>query len=330
MKKNIFTIITIAILLIIAHISCDKNVRVIHVFFTKTSLTLDVGTTSILSAVVIPTDATNKTLTWESNNLNVATVDQNGKVTAIAEGSATITVSTVDGNYKARCNIKVINLQEIEMIFVEGGTFMMGCTGEECLSEEVPARQVTLSSYHISKYPVTQKLWKDVMGHNPSHFKGDNLPVEQVGWNDTQDFINKLNQLTGKNYSLPTEAQWEFAARGGNKSEGYVYSGSNDVNLVAWFGNNSNQRTQPVGTKAPNELGIYDMSGNVYEWVNDWFENYKDLSQIDPQGPDYGSSKVARGGGYFSVFWACRATFRVAGAPHQTRDYPGFRLALPE
>jgi len=329
MKKHIFTLITITALLITASISCNKNTRVVDVFFQKTSLTLVVGATSVLPVFVIPPDATDQTLTWLSNNPDVATVDHDGKVTAIAEGLAVITVTTVDGNYKAKCGIKVIDIQEIEMIFVEGGTFTMGCTGDDCYYyEELPAHQVTLSSYSISKYLVTQKLWKTIMGYNPSCFIGDNLPVEQVSWYDTQNFIDKLNQITGKKYSLPTEAQWEFAARGGNNSNRTVYSGSNNLDEVAWYSSNSKQCTQPVGIKAPNELGIYDMSGNVYEWVSDWFEDYSSLPQTDPQGAVSGYAKVARGGGWFSADFACRSTYRVSGLPSKTSDYPGFRLAL--
>ena len=331
MKKNVFIIIAAVVLFITATISCDKNTHVSYLFFQKPSITLAVGATSLLPIVIVPPDATNKTLKWLSDNPGVAMVDLNGQVTAIAEGWTVITATSVDGNYKAKCGVRVIDIQEIEMVFVEGGTFTMGCTGDNCYyPEELPAHQVTLSNYHISKYLVTQKLWKDVMGYNPSYFIGDDLPVEQVSWYDVQDFLKKLNQVTGKNYRLPTEAQWEFAARGGNKSEASTFSGSNNIDLVAWYGNNSNQSTHPVGTKMPNELGIYDMSGNVYEWVYDWFNYYLDLPQTDPEGFDISSLKVARGGGWFSAEFACRTTYRVSGSPFKTSDYPGFRLALSE
>ena len=328
MKKNIFTIITIAALLIVANMSCNETFRVMDVIFPKTSITFQLGRTVAIPVIVIPHDATDPTLTWSSSNPDVATVDHTGKVTTLSEGETMITATSNDGGFKARCTVKVIDLQEIEMIFVEGGTFTMGCIGAGCHSETVPAHEVTLSSFHISKYQVTQKLWETVMGYNPSSFKGENLPVEQVSWNEAMNFIIRLNEITGKNYSFPTEAQWEFAAKGGNESKGYIYSGSNDLDLVAWYGYNT-YGTQPVGTKEPNELGIYDMSGNVYEWVNDWFGNYPYLPQIDPQGPYSGSLKVARGGGWFSVNWACQTTFRVSGSLYQTSDYPGFRLALP-
>ncbi|HPN37220.1 MAG TPA: formylglycine-generating enzyme family protein, partial [Melioribacteraceae bacterium] len=149
-------------------------------------------------------------------------------------------------------------LSNIEMITVQGGTFMMGKAGTA-----TPVHSVTLNTFRISKYEITQKLWNAVMETNPSEFKGDSLPVDNVSWIDIQQFISKLNQITGKNYRLPTEAEWEYAARGGNQSLGYKYAGSDDMNTVAWYDRNSGKTTHPVGLKAPNELGIYDMSGNV-------------------------------------------------------------------
>ena len=146
--------------------------------------------------------------------------------------------------------------------------------GSEAESDEKPTHNVTLSSYYICKYEVTQALWRAVMGSNPSYFKGDNLPVESVSWNDCQTFINRLNSYTGRNFRLPTEAEWEFAARGGNYSRHYKYSGSNYIGDVAWYGDNSGNRTHPVGTKQANELGLYDMSGNVWEWCSDWYGSY--------------------------------------------------------
>ncbi|MDR1812335.1 MAG: formylglycine-generating enzyme family protein, partial [Candidatus Fibromonas sp.] len=167
-----------------------------------------------------------------------------------------------------------VNLDDIEMVYVEGGTFTMGCTaeqGKDCQEDEKPAHKVTVGSFYIGKYEVTQGLWKKVMEYNPSYFKGDNLPVDMVtwnGWNAAQTFIEKLNEKTDKKYRLPTEAEWEYAARGGNKSKGYKYSGSNDNNEVAWDYKNEKRRN-PVGTKLPNELGIHDMSNGVAEWVSD-------------------------------------------------------------
>lgn len=175
-----------------------------------------------------------------------------------------------------------------DMVWVEGGTFRMGATseqGSDAWGGEKPVHSVTLSGYYIGKTEVTQALWKAVMGSNPSEFKGDNLPVEQVSWDDCQEFIRKLNSLTGQHFRLPTEAEWEFACRGGNNSCGYKYSGSNDIDNVAWYFDNSGHKTHPVGTKAQNELGIYDMSGNVWEWCSDWYGNYSSGAQTNPKGP---------------------------------------------
>ena len=200
-----------------------------------------------------------------------------------------------------------------EMVRVEGGTFTMGATaeqGSDANEDEKPAHQVTLSSYMIGKTEVTQELWEAVMGSNPSEFNGSNLPVENVSWEDCQTFIRKLNALTDKNFRLPTEAEWEFAARGGNNSRGYKYSGSNTVSNVAWYKDNSSSTTHPVATKASNELGIYDMSGNVEEWCNDRYGDYTSASQTNPTGPNSGSSRVYRGGSWFYYAFACRVSVR--------------------
>jgi formylglycine-generating enzyme required for sulfatase activity len=166
------------------------------------------------------------------------------------------------------------SIQDIEknLVYVQGGSYMMGSSDGQ--PREKPVHKVTLSSFKISKYEVTQAQWKAVMGTNPSNFKGcDNCPVEQVSWNDTQTFLKKLNELTGKKYRLLSEAEWEYAARGGNKSKGYKYAGSNSLNNVAWHNGNSGKKTHPVGQKQPNELGLYDMTGNVYEWCQDWYDD---------------------------------------------------------
>lgn len=190
---------------------------------------------------------------------------------------------------------------ETNMVYVEGGTFMMGATSDQGLDTkewEKPVHQVTLSSYYICKYEVTQDLWEAVMGSNPSYFKGGKLPVEQVSWEDCQVFITKLNQLTGKNYRLPTEAEWEYAARGGKRSNGYKYAGGNSLDDVAWhYGNcGTKSTTHDVGTKRFNELGLYDMSGNVEEWCQDWYGFYSSESQTNPRGATSSLGRVIRGG----------------------------------
>lgn len=217
---------------------------------------------------------------------------------------------------------------EYPMVFVEGGTFKMGSDDSEAYSWEKPVHQVTLNSYCIGKYEVTQELWEAVMGSNPSHFKGARRPVEQVSWDDCQVFIRKLNSLTGKNFKLPTEAQWEYAARGGKKSRGYKYSGSNTIGKVARYDGNSGSKTHDVGTKSPNELGLYDMSGNVCEWCNDRYGSYESSSQTNPTGPSSGSNRVSRGGGYYSNARYCRISYRSIYPPDIRLIDLGLRLCL--
>lgn len=226
---------------------------------------------------------------------------------------------------------RIINNLVNNMVYVFGGTFTMGATseqGSDAFGDEYPCHCVKLFSYYIGKYEVTQAEWKAVMGSNPSNFKGDNLPVENVSWNDCQTFIRKLNSLTGKNFRLPTEAEWEFAARGGNNSRGYKYSGSNDIGSVAWYDDNSGSKTHPVGQKSPNELGLYDMSGNVLERCQDWYGSYSSSSQTNPTGPFSGSLRVIRGGGWFSRAWYCRVSGRGNSTPGYRNDALGLRLAM--
>ena len=231
-----------------------------------------------------------------------------------------------------RNNIFMVNGVSFKMIRVEGGTFTMGATQEQenPFSDEKPTHQVTLSSYSIGETPVTQELWQAVMGSNPSYFKGVQRPVEEVGWNDCQEFIKRLNQKTSRLFRLPTEAEWEFAARGGKKSKGYQYSGSNNIDEVAWYKNNSSGETHPVKTKKPNELGIYDMSGNVLEWCQDWFGSYNSNSQTNPSGPASGSNLVVRGGGCINDAKRCRLSCRRYFSLYAALRDLGFRLVLSE
>ena len=221
----------------------------------------------------------------------------------------------------------------IDMVRVEAGTFTMGATAEMKNTEdsEKPTHRVTLTNdYYIGKYEVTQALWQAVMGDDPSYFKGDNLPVEAVTWDDCQEFIGKLNRITGKTFRLPTEAEWEYAARGGNKSRGYQYSGSNNLSDVAWYDDNSGNKTHAVGTKQANELGIYDMSGNVYEWCQDWYGKYNSSSQVNPTGANSGSFRVLRGGGWDGNDRCCRSLCRYIIEPDGRGDFLGLRLILSE
>jgi len=215
------------------------------------------------------------------------------------------------------------------MVAVAGGTFTMGSSASdsEAYDDEKPAHSVTVSGFSIGETEVTQALWQAVMGSNPSYFKGEQRPVERVSYNDCKTFISRLNSLTGENFRLPTEAEWEFAARGGNRSQGYKYSGSNSVGSVAWYDGNSGNTTHSVKTKSPNELGLYDMTGNVWEWCYDWKGNYSSNSQTNPRGPQSGSYRVYRGGSWDNSAGYCRVAFRYFNTPGFWNSNLGLRLA---
>ena len=243
---------------------------------------------------------------------------------------------------------RVLNQLIENMVKVEGGSFQMGGTseqGRDAMDREKPIHTVTLSDYYICKYEVSQQEWEVVMGNNPSHFQGKDLPVEQVSWEDCQAFIQKLNTLTGLDFKLPTEAQWEYAARGGSKSQGNKYSGSNTLSEVGWFWENSGEEilggewevkkvtknnccTHPVGQKRPNELGLYDMSGNVYEWCSDRYGKYRGKSQTDPIGPGSGSSRVYRSGGWGDAAGNGRVSRRGLRGPGFRYSDLGLRLVF--
>lgn len=220
---------------------------------------------------------------------------------------------------------------ESDMVAIDGGTLMLGATSEQvayAMNQEFPAHEVTLSSYQIGRYEVTQEQWEAVMGYNPSRNIGAKMPVENVSWNECQSFLQALNAKTGKNYRLPTEAEWEFAARGGNQSHYYIYSGSDDADAVAWHKGNSGGTTHDVGTKQANELGLYDMSGNVFEWCNDKYGYYGYGAEYNPQG--YGTSskvRVGHGGGYNLGTKFCRVSNRTQGTTNYKSESLGFRIA---
>ncbi|MBQ6079166.1 MAG: SUMF1/EgtB/PvdO family nonheme iron enzyme [Muribaculaceae bacterium] len=218
------------------------------------------------------------------------------------------------------------------MVAVEGGTFTMGATpeqGTDAYDREKPAHEVTLSDFSIGETEVTQALWVAVMGDNPSYSTGDlNLPVERVTWYDCQDFIAKLNEMTGQTFRLPTEAEWEYAARGGNKSRGYKYAGGDDIDEVAWYSGNSGEQSHLVATKVPNELGLYDMSGSVWEWCFDWCDTYPAEPQTNPTGPETGTFTVLRGGSWYGPVGYCRVSYRGYYMPAGISGDLGLRLVL--
>lgn len=260
--------------------------------------------------------------------------------------------------------IFTVNGVSFEMVAVKGGTFTMGATseqGSDAYNCERPTHSVTLDDYYIGKFEVTQELWEAVMGSNPSSFKGSKLPVEQVSWYEAVEFCNRLSEERGRSpyysieksrkdpnnkneddalkwtvrvnpnadgFRLPTEAEWEYAARGGNRSKHYKYSGSSSINDVAWYNGNSGSETHAVGTKSPNELGIYDMSSNVWEWCHDWYGSYGSGSQTNPQGPSSGSHRVLRGGSWNDSARNCRVSLRYNFAPDFRIINGGFRLVL--
>ena len=243
---------------------------------------------------------------------------------SIANGDAEVSYSN---------GVLTVNGARYEMAKVEPGTFTMGAMDGDvdAYGWEKPAHQVTLTNgYYMGKTEVTQALWTAVMGDNPSFRVGNNLPVEQVSWNDCQTFLSKLNAATGENFRLPTEAEWEFAARGGNSSKHFLYSGSDNIDDVAWYNDNSGIETHEVATRQPNELGIYDMTGNVWEWCQDWYADYSGDAQTNPAGPASGESRVHRGGSWGFIASGCRISTRLESAPDNNLAYIGLRLVLPE
>ena len=327
------------------------------IFITENVYKLPVYNLEKLEKILpIITEPTNATIEIDGKYIGISpisykfTIGKNYNIKITKENYKPIneTIFITENVYK----LPVYNLEEnivlpkIEMVFVQGGTFTMGCTdeqGSDCYDTEKPAHQVTLSDYYIGKYEVTQGLWKKVMGNNPSRFIncGDDCPVEMVSWDDCQEFINKLNQLTGKRFRLPTEAEWEYAARGGSKASYQTkYAGSNALGEVAWYNQNSDVNysggyeykgrklgTHTVGTKKPNALGIYDMSGNVWEWCNDWYGDYSSGGVMNPKGASTGSSRVGRGGSWYGNGNDYRVSSR-SYYPSDSDYFSGFRLVF--
>ncbi|MBO7488710.1 MAG: SUMF1/EgtB/PvdO family nonheme iron enzyme [Bacteroidales bacterium] len=255
----------------------------------------------------------------------------------IATGQAAASPATGTGTL----TFKVGNVS-FDMIKVEAGSFTMGCTSEQggdCFDDEKPSHRVTITQdYYIGKFEVTQELWQAVMGTTVRQQRdlankswslrgeGGNYPMYYVSWEEAQEFCAELSRITGRRFTLPTEAEWEYAARGGQKSTGAKYSGSSSVANVAWYDGNSGSQTHPVGTKRPNELGIYDMSGNVWEWCQDWYGKYSSASQTDPTGPSSGSGRVFRGGGWDNSAKGCRVVNRDPGTLSCRSSDIGFRV----
>lgn len=229
------------------------------------------------------------------------------------------------------------NKNYIEMVYVEGGTLEIGCNeknDKDCEDDEI-RHIVTLEDFYIGKYEITQEQWVSVMGqkNNPSYFGEEenykNLPVESVSYNEVLIFIHRLNVKTGKQYRLPTEAEWEYAAKGGQLSKNYKYSGSNNIDDVAWYDGNSKKRTHDVGSKKPNELGIYDMSGNVYEWCSSVYSDYNNNADIkDSLNFLFDTERVFRGGSWIKGAEFCRNSNRGSGKQKNKTFFIGFRLVL--
>lgn len=228
---------------------------------------------------------------------------------------------------KGNANMEVVvgSMSKVtfKMIYVDGGTFDMGDN-----SFGNSTHKVTLSPFYIAETVVTQALWKTVMNWNLFDFEGACNPAENVSWGYCQNFIENLNKMTGLNFRLPTEAEWEFAARGGNSSNHTLYSGSNNIDDVAWYRGNSGSVTHPVALKKPNELGLFDMSGNVWEWCEDFYEPYMSNNQVNPHGPKFGSKRVVRGGSWDYLERYCQVSFRHSYAQNMLFDGLGLRLAM--
>jgi formylglycine-generating enzyme required for sulfatase activity len=221
---------------------------------------------------------------------------------------------------------------EPEMVYIPGGSFLMGAGTPQKFRDEQPQHRVTISPFYIGKYEVTQAQWEVVMGSNPSSFKGDDLPVENVSWNDVNEFIKRLNQKTGLQFRLPTEAEWEYAARADSTTEYDFGDDQTQLGDYAWFGENSGGTTHPVGQKKPNGFGLFDMYGNVWEWCSDlysdtYYEECKRQGTVEgPPGPDTGSNRVFRGGGWGIDAVGCRSANRCYDEPGFRGGILGFRL----
>lgn len=354
MKKYLFFGM---LFMLMAFTGCKHEVE--SITLNTERIMMEKGSSRELKAVVLPDKAPQDVL-WKSNDITVAKVIHPGGIYAVGEGECKIIAYA--GDKRAECTVIVfaknggdtghapieiptdlkytVNGVDFELSGVEGGSFIMGGTpeqGSDADKWEFPTHKVTLTAFNIMKTEVTQALWKAVMGKIPSDIplKNDSMPVYYVNWYDCQAFVDSLNRklaskLKGKKFSLPTEAQWEFAARGGNLSKGYKFAGSNIIDEVGWHPGNSGGNPHPVAKKRPNELGLYDMSGNVYEWCMDWKCAYRAEHQTDPCFLDQESEfvKLTRGGGWYFSTLGCRVTSRGCIPPTDVKNDVGLRLVL--
>ena len=315
--------------------TCIKATGITATTQSTTTPTLNLsinGTTSDIAKVVwiVSQNSTeyyrSSTITSSPFSLTTPTLPTNGAVTITAQ-----IVDKCGMNYNLTLNIAISNGAILMLLPVEGGAFQMGNSTTGRL-EAVPVHLVILSGFNISKYEITQAQWKSVMGENPSSYSTncDNCPVESVSWENVQLFLTKLNALTGKAFRLPTEAEWEYAASGGKLSKGYLYSGSYTVGDIAWYDANSDNKMHPVGQKTANELGVYDMSGNVWEWCQDWYGAYSANTQTNPTGPTTGTKRVLRGGSSFQPYWASQVAVRESNLPANRYGDLGFRVVLSQ
>jgi formylglycine-generating enzyme required for sulfatase activity len=262
-------------------------------------------------------------VTLEKENTGRATSNEEIRMTQPSSNNYTRYTNDSDLSF-------TVNGTSFTMKFVEGGSFQMGGNSISAENDETPIHNVSIESFYMGEIEVTQALWEAVMGTNPSYYKGVLNPVDNVNWYDCHNFIKKLNHLTGKKFRLPTEAEWEFAARGGKFSKGCQYAGSDKMTMVGWCKDNSDMITHPSQGKQPNEIGLYDMSGNVWEWCSDYFGSYRGGFQKNPTGPSSGSSRVLRGGCVATSANKCRVSARIGENPSNSARNRGFRLALSE
>lgn len=318
LKQYLFRTIT----LIALGMTCNLNVSAMDYL---SGLVGDVNRDGRLSITDITMIINDLLTDGRVNSLNDVNRDYRLSITDLT-GLIDMVLNYPDGNL-----LFTIGDLRFTMVRVEGGTFTLGATqgqNSEAYYDEYPAHQVTLSDYYIGQFEVEQILWYHVTNGLPLGNEDQECPVVNVSWEDCQDFINTLNELTGFNFRLPTEAEWEFAARGGNLSQHYKYAGSNDYDEVAWCEENSNDWLHRVGEKKANELGIYDMSGNAWEWCYDWWDMYGSDAVVNPTGPESGTERVCRGGCMDGHARFCRIGYRMSYPPQTRRMELGFRLAL--